>query len=190
MRKCQTLSILVILTCLCALPAFSQKSTFAGINFIFESTSGPLRPGLGLAFERQITKHSGIETGLYYHNYVSTQYLFFQGPGGPTPATLTISERLLSVPVLYKFFSRILNVSAGPAFDFYTGWRQRNKTAALTVTDHSVDPNFSVGGIVKISKRFPVGNKIFLEPELRYQVNFTFEREYAGFGVAAKYQLR
>ncbi|RYE55431.1 MAG: hypothetical protein EOP48_10225, partial [Sphingobacteriales bacterium] len=123
--------------------AYAQKSTSIGLNFTFETANGPLRPGIGVMGERRLSKHSGLESGIYYRNYVYDQYLTFEAPagspGGPfTFATLTISEQLISIPVLYKYYSRILNASVGPTLDFYIGWRQKNKTAMLTVNDYNV----------------------------------------------------
>ena len=189
------LPCLFIFCSFCSLNSYAQKSTAIGINFTFESTYGPLRPGIGATAERQLTRHSGIESGIYYRNHVYNQYLTFEGPPGSpawpfTNATLTISERLLSIPVLYKYYSRIVNASIGPTFDFYIGWRQKNSTPLLTVNEYNVDPNFSLGAMIKISKNIPVASRISIEPELRYNVIFEFEREHVGFGVAAKYKLK
>ena len=57
--------------------AFSQKQNLIGVNLTSELTSNSkVRVGVGLNFERQITAHSGYETGLYYRtntvNFVIT----------------------------------------------------------------------------------------------------------------------
>ncbi|HTE28280.1 hypothetical protein [Flavitalea sp.] len=83
-----------------------------------------------------------------------------------------------------------MNASIGPTFDFYIGWRQKNKTEMLNVNDYNVDPTFSLGAMIKLSKNIPVASRISVEPELRYNLNFAFEREYAGFAVAAKYKIK
>jgi hypothetical protein len=182
------------LTANCSISVFAQKSTIVGINPTFETTDELLRPGIGITAERRLSRHSGFESGLYYRNYVYSQYLTFESPvgapGGPvTNAELIISERHLSIPLLYKYYSRIVNASIGPTFDFYVGWHQKNKIPMLTVNDYSVDPNFSLGAMIKISKTIPIHKRISLEPELRYNPTFSFERTYAGFGIAAKYNL-
>ena len=105
-------------------------------------------------------------------------------------AAFTISERLLSVPVLYKYYSSIVNASIGPTFDFFIGWNQRNKTDALVVNNYTVDPNLTMGILVKLSKSIAINTRLLLEPELRYNINVTSEREYAGFAIAAKYKSR
>jgi len=77
----------------------------------------------------------------------------------------------------------------GPTFDFYLGWRERNESTGLLVNDYNIDPDFSIGLMGKISKSISLTDKIFLEPEVRYSYNFTFDRTYAGFGIAAQYKF-
>ena len=167
----------------------AQKATYVGLNFTVESTSGTLRPGLGAKIERKLTRRSGIESGVYYRNYVHDFYIMITGTNGTEFFPVKVSERHLSIPVLYKFYSRFVNVSVGPTFDFYLGWNQRDKSNVLVVNDYNIDPNFSVGLMGKISKIISLTEKIFLEPEVRYNYNFTYDRTYIGFGAAVQYKL-
>ena len=101
--------------------AFSQPTNFAGLNFTVENSSWGFRPGLGIHFERQITKRSGIETGIYHRNYITKGSVIYSNQSGNTIMRFTVSERHLSVPFLYKFYSRFINLHAGLSFEFYTG---------------------------------------------------------------------
>jgi hypothetical protein len=190
MRFLRIATLALTFLVVCSVSAYSQKSTFVGINATFETDDGPLRPSAGIVAEKRFTRHSGIESGLYYRRQVYTTHLLVQGPNGLLPVYFTVVQKFLSVPVLYKYYSRIVNVSVGPTFDLYVGWRQKNKSQNINVTSHNVHPDFSFGFMGKISKSFKLNSKIFLEPEVRYNPNFTYENEYVGFGVAAKYMIR
>lgn len=109
---------------------------------------------------------------------------------GLVPYTLMIVERFISVPVLYKFYSRLVNVSAGMSFDFYVGFRHKNKSQQITVTDYNIDPNMALGVQLKISKPIRLDDRLILEPELRLNPVITYNRAYGGLGITAKYQLK
>ena len=168
---------------------YSQKTSYAGINFTVENSSGNFRPGIGGVFEMQLSKHSGFETGVYYRNYIQSFYLTVTGPATSNTYFYTVSERHISIPFQYKFYSRILNLSIGPSFDFYLGWKQKNKTSLIVVNEYSIDPNFFIGAIAKVSKRINLNSRFLLEPELRFNPIFTSERSYVGFGIAGKYKI-
>jgi len=188
MPKSQPLVLLFAISFFTAFNSNAQKATYVGLNFTVESTSGTLRPGLGAKIERKLTRRSGIESGLYYRNYVHSFVVTVVNGNRLENFPVAVSERQISIPVLYKFYSRIVNISIGPTFDFYLDWKQKNKSSVV-VNDYSVDPNFSIGLMGKLSKSFNLTEKIFLEPEVRYNVNFSFDRIFAGFGVAAHYKL-
>lgn len=181
--------ITTLLIMLLANKSFSQKGAYAGLSFTVESSGNGFQPGTGVVFERQATKHSGIETGLYYHNYVFSGDIIYTDSTGSRFFPFTLSERHLTIPGLYKFYSRIVNVSAGPAFDFYTGWKQRAKSPGVTVNNYTIDPAFKVGFFAKVSKRIKLSDDFLLEPEIRINPVFNSSRYYAGFGIAGKYKL-
>lgn len=170
----------------------AQKSTLVGLNFTTETYGEQLRPGVGLIIERKLTRKSGIESGIYYRTYHTDWSTTVTGGSNP-PVTFyyTIAERFISVPVLYKFYSRIVNLSAGLSFDFYMGYRQKNKSGTgLVVNSYSIDPNMAVGVQVKMSKPIRLDDKLVLEPELRLNPVITYNRSYAGIGLTAKYRLK
>lgn len=165
------------------------NTTYAGLNFTVENAGTSFRPGTGASFERQITKHSGIETGLYYRHYVQSGDIIYTDATSSQIFPFVVSERYLSIPALYKFYSRIVNIAAGPSFDFYMGWKQRNRSSGLKIENYDIDPNFHIGFLAKISKRISLSDRAVLEPELRINPMLTSGRSYAGFGIAGKYRL-
>lgn len=169
---------------------YAQKPSFIGLNFTVENSSGNLRPGLGVFFEKKITRHSGFVTGIFYRNYILDAYLIVADSTGSRSYPIVISEKYLSVPILYKFHNHILNLSIGPTFDFYLGWRQKNLSSLIKVDKHSIHPKLSMGMLTKVSKKINLNRQFSLEPELRFNYIFTNDRSYTGFGIAGKYQLK
>jgi len=184
--------LLIIVSVLFSSVLHAQRSTLVGLAFTAETSGNHFRPGFGATIEHKFTRKSGIESGLYYRNYSQNNtYMFANSSGtGLVPYTLMIVEKFISVPVLYKFYSRLVNVSAGMSFDFYVGFRHKNKSQQLTVNDYSIDPNMAVGVQVKMSKPIRLDEKLILEPELRLNPVITYNRSYAGIGITAKYRLK
>lgn len=185
--------VIALVTCILFSSVLTaQKTTLVGINFTAETSGSHFRPGFGVMIEHKFTKKSGIETGLYYRNYSRTNTYLFQNSAGTglVPYTIILVERFISFPLLYKFYSRLVNVSAGLSFDFYTGFRHKNKSQQITVTDYSIDPNMAIGVQVKISKPIKLDNKFLLEPEFRFNHVITYGRTYGGLGITAKYRLK
>lgn len=166
--------------------SYSQKLFKAGANFTTEvSTNGKLVAGVGGVFEGKLKNHGGFETGIYYRTYKDD----FTVVGGGNYYSTTIAERHISFPVLYKYYSRVLNFSVGPTFDFYLGWAQKNKNTNVFITSYSMSPTFNLGAMAKLSKAINVTNKFSLEPELRFNPIFSANRVYLGLGIAGKFRL-
>lgn len=168
---------------------YAQKTSFIGLKFNIETTSSNFKPGLGVLFERRITRRSGVETGVYYRNYIQNGSITYIDSTGSRSYSFIVSERHLSIPVLYKLYTRILNLSVGPTFDFYLGWKQKNTTPLLKVDAYNIDPNLSIGLLTKVSRKINLNKQFALEPELYFNPILTSGRYYVGIGIAGKYQL-
>lgn len=184
--------LLIIVSVLFSSALHAQRSILVGLAFTAETSGNHFRPGFGATIEHKFTRKSGIESGLYYRNYTQTNvYVMWNSTTTQfVPYTVIIAEKFLSVPILYKFYSRLINASAGMSFDFYTGFRHKNKSQQLTVNEYSIDPNMAIGVQVKMSKPIKLDDKLILEPELRLNPVITYERSYAGLGITAKYRLK
>lgn len=183
---------LILLFALVSFNLMAQKTTLAGINFTTETYGEQLRLGIGLVIERKLTRRSGIESGIYYRTYhTDWSTTLTNGSNPPVIFYYTIAERFVSLPILYKFYSSIVNLSAGLSFDFYMGYRQKNKSGPpLIVTSYNFEPNMAVGVQVKMSKTIRLDEKLILEPELRFNPVITYRRAYGGLGITAKYRLK
>lgn len=170
----------------------AQTETRIGANFTADLTySNDFKPGVGLALERKLTKHSGLETGLYYRNNPVNFTTYVQvPPGGMFAYNGTVAERFLSVPVLYKFYSRIVNISAGPTFDFLLDAVQTKGAPNVIVTNYETSNSFDMGMMLKIGKQIKLADRWLLEPELRLNPLFSGERVYGGFSLGTRYVLR
>ena len=166
---------------------FSQPKTTVGLNLTGEKTSSSdFVVGIGGTLERQIKNHYGFETGLYYRTFEVHQQVFVDGS---LYGFHNIKEKYLSIPILYKFYSSILNFSLGPTFDVYLGWKQMNKGITFETDHYTVNAKFHVGLIGKISKTIALTDRILLEPEIRYNPVFFNHRSFYGAGISFKYTL-
>ena len=166
--------------------SYSQKKIINGFDFTYETIGGEFLAGGGATFETRFTKHNGFEAGLFYRSYKTNGFL---NGDYPTVHFYEIAERYLSIPVLYKFYSSIVNFSAGPTFDIFVGWKQTVGKSVYKVENYSTSPGFGIGGMLKLSKTINLSDRLLLEPEIRYNHIFNTQNNYGGFGLAAKYRL-
>jgi hypothetical protein len=175
--------------------AFSQKTSLAGLTFTSELTrhtfnselprANDFRQGVGLTFERQMTTHLGFETGLFYR----TDKREFQLTVSEINYLQSVTERYLSLPLLLKFYSRFLNASVGPSVDYFVGWRGDSSSSNVKMTSYKTGASMYFGIMGKISKAIVLTDKIILEPEIRFNPIFKYNKYYAGIGIGIKYKL-
>lgn len=186
MKTLHTILVLFLLTL-----SISNAQTKVGVLFIVEDAndSQNLRPGVGLVIDHKLTRKSGIESGVFYRTFKDRSFFNIVPPSGGNLFLFSeIRESYITVPILYKFHTRIVNVSLGPTFDFFLGWKQTGGSPDLEVNDFSIDPTFSIGGILKMSKNIRLSESLHLEPDMRINPLFGTNRIYGGFGLAIKYQ--
>ncbi|WP_319591280.1 hypothetical protein [uncultured Draconibacterium sp.] len=161
----------------------AQNKTYLGIDFVNEiADKDHLRPGVGLNVARSFSKHSSIEAGVYYRSYL--QSMSFRIDGYSFDAD--IRENHLSIPVLYKFSSRIVNISAGPSFDVLLGWKDKSSPADVEVETYEIESDYNLGAMVKLGKDLKLSEKLVFEPELRLNPIFSLDRVYVGLGLKLK----
>lgn len=173
--------------------AFSQKKDFLGVNI-----SGEIRAdgenlilnknvGLhaGLSYERKFHNYFGAETGIYYRAnpvniFIQSGYVNQQ----------TITEGFVSVPVLVKFYSGIVNVSLGGCFDYFIGGYDFKPESDISLIDYNIDPKFYLGIVCKISKDIKISEKLILEPEIKINgFPAPADHSFIGLGIKLKYGL-
>lgn len=151
----------------------NYESMIGGRNY------GGFSAGTGLSFEARITRHSGVETGFYYKYTTADAGPLLDGSGLWFPER---HRRYFSIPLLYKYYSRIVNVGAGMTYDVV--FRQ-------SVGDKTKD---RLGLVVKVTKDITLYKNLFLEPEVHFAHLWELEREpqsffWVGFQLGLKYRF-
>jgi len=172
-----------------SLPSLAQKAKHFGLNATLETSSSHFQPSLGFIYEQRFTKRSGIETGIYYRNYIQNIMITITDQTNWYTSNIRLAERYFSIPALYKFHTSWVNISAGPSFEFYLGWKQKTTNPDIKLTDYSGNPAFNIGLMTKISRSIKLNEQFNLEPEVRFNPILTNDRGYIGLGLAAKYKL-
>jgi hypothetical protein len=165
--------------------AYSQQQSLIGLNVNGDVYPTRFRPSVGLTFEKQFLKHSGFETGFFYRTSKLSGVTYYLSNSYP----YAISLRFLTVPILYKYYSKFLNFSAGPIVDFYLGWKEKNTGSLAQITNFEVGRKVNVGFLVKAGKIIPLSKQFFVEPELRFGSVYKFDEINLGIGIAGKYRF-
>lgn len=195
--NCKAL-LFIVFTLLLASSIYAQKQTLIGLNLntnIYPDQITWNELSIGAVFEKQFTQRSGIETGLYYRTGLRHSVVSFTDSTGPYSYSSTVSERYFAIPILYKYYSRLVNFSVGPALDFYIGWKQKHKGSSVQIQSYDVNPKVKLGFLAKVSKPIPLKkpflfNKPFiLEPEIRFGSVQTLDEANIGIGLSGKYRF-
>lgn len=137
--------------------------------------------GLGLTFELKGKNHSGFETGLLYRSINISGSGFLNGQN----IDYVVVNSFLSIPLMYKFYSNIVNVSLGCTMDFYVGSRIKGPSKDL-INLVAPSTTASPGFIIKLSKSISLSDKIILEPDIHFAPNLGYQMAYIGVGLAIK----
>ena len=143
-----------------------------------------------LVLDQKITKRSGFEFGIFSRSMLRNSSFIADFPDGTTKRLFTnIRMNYLTIPLVYKFYSRIANISIGPTLDAYVGWKQVGGTPGVETTEFSTSRKTILGAMAKISKRFTLSEDLILEPDIRLNPLFSVERTYVGAAISLKYRI-
>ena len=205
--------VIVFITCnICLCRAYCQQKNKIGLSFQLERVSSNLieinsfgasktsqsKISLvpALTYERKITRKSSVEIELKYrYGIISnivlppTENQTFMNYFSEHP--YSIKESFISVPILYKFNSSIINFSVGPTIEYLLKKEQVNVDPPYIrhLGDEYFTKKWSWGLLTSISKSIPIYKKLLLEPSLYYNPIISFKRTYVGIGIAAKYKF-
>ena len=182
---------IIILIVLCiSIPNFAQNKQFVGIGINTEFKSNSIMtPGFGISYENQIATHHGVEINLNYRS-ARLELRYTNVEQGANNLLFNVRENYLSIPVSYKIYSNIVNLSAGLTFDYFVNadiWTTED--TSIEVTDYTINPKMYMGCIFKIGKSFRLSDKLFIEPELYMNPIFKFNYTYYGASAKFKYKL-
>lgn len=119
-------------------------------------------PGIGLQAIYKITKHSGIETGLYYKT--SPRFYFLVYTAGNYYKK--VNEKTILIPLVYKFDSRLINFTAGMAVDYLIVKNQSDRDLSRSITKNNPGRAQFISTL-SVSKNFYLNESLIFEPEIR-----------------------
>lgn len=165
----------------------AQKQEFIGIGISSEMmNSANMQTGIAFSYENQLSKHNGFEIEVNHRS--KDQYLTASIEDG-TYHSSHIKEDYLTLPILYKFYSNIINVSTGVTFDYFVGWKDLTKLGGVELTSYSINPRIYVGWAFKVGKTIKLSPRFILEPEIQFNPIFDYGYSYYGTAVKLKYKL-
>lgn len=182
-KSLKTLTLFLFLLFPSILPA--QNKTIVGFNlttnYDYYTT---IKPEAGLIFEKQLTTHSGFETGINFRTYQWELYVLINNQSYYP----LISEKYISIPLSYKYYTKIVNASLGITYDYYVGWSQKN--SSIDVTNFTKTDNYYLGLLAKISKPIRLDQDLVIEPELKANILLIPSLiEYYGLGITVRFNL-
>ncbi len=157
--------IIQVFLIVCMSAVYSQKTSLEiGGKVINElATWKNFGPGAGLQVVYKVTKHSGLETGIYY-KINPKHYLFPDSLLGLSYEKF--NERVILIPILYRFDSKIINFTAGFGIDYIISLKDIQKKEPLGYPKDYFN-RIEFVSILSISKTFYLNNSWILEPEIR-----------------------
>lgn len=185
MTKQTTLGLFIFLLLVLQFNSAAFAQTRLGLNITTNINQlYNIEPEIGFVFEKQATVHSGFETGINYRTYQRELY-FLVNNQSYYPL---IIEKYISIPVSYKFYSKIINAGLGATFDYYVDWKQTGGNGEMT--SYMPGDEYFLGLIGKISKPIFLGDNFILEPEIKFNLLIIpYPRHYMGIGLVSKFDL-
>lgn len=181
MKQIITVTFLLLLT----LGSMAQKraskerfkaQTYIGIVPTMDVTSRA-NIGMGFSFEQRLSKNLGYETGMYYRSRSLTRRYYGN----------ILRESYMSIPIFFKYYNNVLNVSIGLDNSFMINWKQLNLDSSSQI--ETQNPRAFDGGIMfKIGKDIRLCKKLIFEPEMTLQQTFyNSQATYFSVGLKFKY---
>lgn len=201
----KSLIVLIFSALLLSVTAFSQNKNRIGVaGGIDKASTWKTKPAFGVSFERMVNKHNSAEIGFYYRTTINNNLIVLSpvGPNFVMTEQYFIQENFVSIPIVYNYRSNAINVSVGPSFDIYSGWKEKKHTtnppaSSPPLQEYKFDRKLFFGAIAKISKTIRAGERIAIEPFVYinpvftpytlYSGNFSETRQYYGAAIAMKY---
>ncbi len=158
------------------------------------SDDGKFSPSYGLFSEAQFSKHSGVEVGIFDRKFSYTEKLY--SAGGPEVEYYEYNYNLqyVSLRLGYKFYSKILNFSAGFHVDFAVSKSEGGYRGEAFATYHD-----RYGAYLTFSKDIVLYKGLILEPEIHVNPflcdqdkrvkTVDYEGVFLGLGLKLKYRF-
>lgn len=181
------INVLVVFLCFSISLASAQKQAYLGVSLNGDMKYGEkIFSGYGLFYEYRFSTHHAVHIGL---NQRSEDLFFTQQTYDGSYTTVHMQLDYLSMPVLYKFYSKIVNLSAGVTLDYFASWKDLSKDPNIETSSFTVTPRLGTGIMLRVGKSIPISEKIEFEPELYFNPGLTNSSNYSGLSMKLKYKL-
>ena len=169
--------------------AFAQNNQYVGISINPEKRSNSVpNLGFGILYENQILNHHGFEINFNFRGR-RLDYLYTNPLIDDTNLAFKIRENYLTIPITYKFYNSILNISLGMTFDYFVNADNLTETTNIEMSSYNLDPKIFIGCIIKVGKSFLISKKLSFEPEVYFNPVISYDYSYYGASAKLKYKL-
>lgn len=175
--------------------SFSQSNL--GLLLQMENRqSSNIKPTFGFVFQQRLYKKNYFEAELLFRKVTDNSIKYYYLVSNSYPIYVvdySIDQNFISVPVLYTFKNKILNLSIGLSFDFYLNYNETEKHIDTSWTPigfpstipptyflnnsnevdkylnssipyYKIDNKLLVGLIVKFGKEILLNKNVIIEP--------------------------
>ncbi len=167
----------------------SRKTQLGIFTGIAKADLLGISPQLGFVYERKFTRHSSLEIGTRWLRSYTKGKGFTETSSGRISHYSREDYNYFSMPVLYKFTSSIINVSAGPVLNLMTGKLETNESWRTIKTFEKPFNTLDVGAMFKIGKAIHFKDRFVLEPEAGVSKSGYFKKPIWETSVTFKYKL-
>ncbi len=142
------------------------RKSLLGITTGLAWTEGwGINPQLGISYEHQFTRHSSVEASLRWMPSRSNIKGLYPDNGKWIPYSARQAYNYYSLPVLYKYRTSIVNISAGPVLNMMRG--HTSGTSEQGSATHQLNfRDVNLGAMLKVGKSINIKDRLVLEPEI------------------------
>ncbi|WP_300597291.1 hypothetical protein [Niabella sp.] len=148
-----------------------------------------LGPQVGLEYERKFTKHSSLETAVRWSFYRMKSHGFMMSDGEKVNFWSRERYNYYSMPVLYKYTSRIVNLAGGPLLNIMTGKMESNQSYDRVKGFAKPFNTLDVGYQFKVGKAIRFKDQFVLEPEVGMYKSGYSKKHQLESNIALKYRF-
>lgn len=158
------------------------------------SHDGKFSPSYGLFGEAQLSKYSGLEVGVFDRKFSYTEKLYAAGGPAVEYSEYNYNLQYISLRLGYKFYSKVLNFSAGFHVDFAVSKSEGGYRGEAFATYHD-----RYGAYLTLSKDIVLYKGLILEPEIHVNPflcdqdkrvkTVDYEGTFLGLGLKLKYRF-
>ena len=147
-----------------------------------------------ISFERRLTKRSGLVVECKYRKVSCNVNMYvILATDGTGFFDFPIEEKIISIPILYKYTSHIINFSIGPSIEYLAKSRQKHYYQYAPIVPKQYYENdqkrWSVGALARLSKEIKIHKQFIIEPSVYYNPIISYKRNYFGMSMSAGYKF-